>query len=69
MGSADLNGDGLTDFVVAEPGGAQVLLSAGDNKLSIGQFLNTAGKALVLADVNGDGRPAISTAMANPIWR
>lgn len=46
-----------------------MLLSAGDNKLSIGQFLNTAGNALVLADVNGDGRPAISTAMANPIWR
>jgi len=32
MASADLNGDGLTDFVVAESTGAQVLLGAGDNQ-------------------------------------
>jgi hypothetical protein len=57
MRSADLNGDGLTDFVVAESTGIQVLLGAGDNQLTTGQLLSTASNAIALADVNGDGRP------------
>jgi len=57
MASADLNADGLTDFVVAESTGAQVLLAAGDNRFTAGQFIGTAANAIALADVNGDGIP------------
>jgi len=57
IASADLNGDGLTDFVVAESTGAQVLLGAGNNQFTTGQFINAVANAIVLADVNGDGRP------------
>src|SRR5580658_5885139 len=57
MASADLNGDGLTDFVVAESTGAQVLLAAGDNQFTAGQFIATVANAIALADVNGDGIP------------
>ena len=56
MASADLKGDGLTDFVLAESTGIQVLLGAGSNQLTAGQFLTNASNALALADVNGDGK-------------
>jgi hypothetical protein len=57
VASADLNGDGLTDFVAAESSGAQVLLAAGGNQFTAGQFIGTAPTFIALADVNGDGRP------------
>jgi hypothetical protein len=57
MASADLNGDGLTDFVVAQSTGAQVLLAAGDNQFTPGEFIGTAANAAALGDVNGDGIP------------
>lgn len=57
IASAELNGDTLTDFVVAESTGAQVLLGAGNDQFTIGQFLDTASNAIALADVNGDGHP------------
>jgi hypothetical protein len=57
MASADLNGDGFTDFVIAEVTGAQVLLGGGDNNLTSGQFIGTASNAIALADVNGDTIP------------
>jgi hypothetical protein len=57
MASADLNGDGLTDFVIAETTGAQVLLGAGGNQFTAGQVIATLANAIALADVNGDGIP------------
>jgi hypothetical protein len=57
IASADLNGDGSTDFVVAESTGAQVLLAAANDKFTAGQFLSTVANAIALADVNGDGIP------------
>jgi hypothetical protein len=57
LASADLNGDGLTDFVVAESTGTQVLLGAGDNQLTPGQLIAAVAVAIALVDVNGDGIP------------
>ena len=59
MASADLNGDGLTDFVIAESTGAQVLLGAGNNQFTAGQFISTVATAITLANVNANGPPAL----------
>jgi hypothetical protein len=68
MVSADLNGDGLTDFVVAESTGAQVLLGSGDDQFTAGQFIATVANAIALADVNGDGIPdLIMTTSGNDV--
>ena len=34
-----------------------MLLAAGNNQFTTGQFINTVANAITLADVNGDGRP------------
>jgi hypothetical protein len=57
LGSADLTGNGLSDFVVAESTGTQVLMAAGNNEFTTGELLTTVGTALALGDVNGDGNP------------
>ncbi len=59
MRSGDLNADGLTDFIVAESTGAQVLLGAGNGQLTRGQFINVKSDAIALGDVNRDGIPDV----------
>jgi hypothetical protein len=67
VAAADLTGGGLTDFVAGETTGAQVLMAAGDNTYTIGQFINVANTGIALADVNGDGKPdmILTTGTAN----
>jgi len=59
MTAHDVDGDGLTDLVVANPttGSIQVLGSAGDGTFSVkGSFPVTSGiDALAIGDLNGDG--------------
>jgi len=65
MASADLNGDGLTDFVIAESTGLQVVVGTGDNHFITGEFLSGTPNAIALADVNGDGRPDLIETTSN----
>src|SRR5258708_3144784 len=52
LASADFDGDGKADFVVAGPG-VRVLLSSGK---TVEVPLDSAPVALAAGDVNGDGR-------------
>jgi len=58
IASADFNGDGKTDLVLAENNRAQILLSNGDATFSFGAVYDGGGGpgTVVTGDVNGDGK-------------
>ena len=55
---ADVNGDGLPDLVVPDNGGVGVLLGNGDGTFRASWHHTTVGQmeAVVVADLNGDGK-------------
>ena len=68
--SADLNGDGIPDLVLASGNTTtlNVLLGVGNGTFTAGTSLSgatTSGKQVAVADFNGDGKPDVISAEGN----
>lgn len=67
LDGADLDGDGLVDFLINSSGlyYAQNISTPGNIEFATLRFLNSAGGAVSTKDLNGDGKPEIMVVGSN----